>query len=204
MRNPVFRRPGRRRHAGTANGRPHDATPEAVAGRNHTAQHCHTARYSTIANATAPHHLRGAIWVGHHRPPPHVATTQRGEIRGYAQLPSPPGIEITSPLQAMCRAACRSVKFFRLKIKGAAVGRIGPIGPIGKAAPAAKRCLSSATTMLQALLTQRTPRPPSDQSDWSDRSDRSDGDTTAAPTRCLRSATYWPHWPHWPYNPITS
>ena len=45
-----------------------------------------TAQYSTIANATAPHHLRGAIWVGHHRPPPHVATTQRGEIRGYAQL----------------------------------------------------------------------------------------------------------------------
>ena len=39
VRNPVFRRPGRRRHAGTANGRPHDATPEAVAGRNHTTQH---------------------------------------------------------------------------------------------------------------------------------------------------------------------
>ena len=107
--------------------------------------------------------------MGHHRPPPHVATTQRGEIRGYARLPSPPGIEITSPLQAMLRAACRSVKFFRLKIKGAAVGRRGPIGPIGrigKAAPAAKRCLSSATTMLP---------------------------------RAARSATYWPYWPHWPY-----
>ena len=31
-------------------------------------------------------------------PSPHVATTQRGEIRGYARRQPPPGLEITSPL----------------------------------------------------------------------------------------------------------
>ena len=42
---------------------------------------------------------------GAHRWPSHVADTQVGEIRGYARLPSPPGIDNTSPLRKRCGAA---------------------------------------------------------------------------------------------------
>ena len=39
VRNPVFRRPGRRRHAGTADRHIYDATQEVVAGCHRTTQH---------------------------------------------------------------------------------------------------------------------------------------------------------------------
>ena len=47
---------------------------------------------------TAPHHLRGAIVGDADVVVPHVADTQLGEIRGYAQRPPLPGWNITPPL----------------------------------------------------------------------------------------------------------
>ena len=99
MRSPVFRRPGCRRHAGTTKRRPQYSTPEVVAGR-----HCTTQPYGTqddTHRTTAGAQPRttsgvrlctGAIWHA-----PHVATTPRGEIRGYARLPPPPGWRKCSP-----------------------------------------------------------------------------------------------------------
>ena len=47
-----------------------------------------------MVDATAPHRLRGATDVMPVAPSPHVATTPRGEIRGYAQLPHLRGGEL--------------------------------------------------------------------------------------------------------------
>ena len=68
VRNPVFRRPGCRRHAGTTRRRPQYATPEVVAGRHRAKHQCITSLTDKMIHAnpsgsTAPHHLRGAIWV---------------------------------------------------------------------------------------------------------------------------------------------
>ena len=57
---------------------PHDPT-------SHPRDTQHVAR-NTMVEATASHHLRGAIWGDTTTPSPHVATTPRGEIRGYARL----------------------------------------------------------------------------------------------------------------------
>ena len=68
MRSPVFRRQGCRRHAGTTRRRPQYATPEVVAGRHRAKHQCITSLTDKMIHAnpsgsTAPHHLRGAIWV---------------------------------------------------------------------------------------------------------------------------------------------
>ena len=47
-----------------------------------------------MVDATAPHRLRGATDVMPVAPSPHVVTTPRGEIRGYAQLPHLRGGEL--------------------------------------------------------------------------------------------------------------
>ena len=60
----------------------------------------YTAIHSALYLARQPLTPPGCDLGDAHRRSPHVATTPRGEIRGYARLPSPPGIEITSPLQA--------------------------------------------------------------------------------------------------------
>ena len=52
---------------------------------SHTRDTQHVAR-NAMGAATASHHLRGAIWGDTTTPSPHVATTPRGEIRGYARL----------------------------------------------------------------------------------------------------------------------
>ena len=94
MRSPVFRRPGCRRHAGTTKRRPQYATPEAVAGCHCTTRPCGTQddTHRTTAEAqprttSGVRLCTGAIWHA-----PHVATTPRGEIRGFAQLPPPAGV----------------------------------------------------------------------------------------------------------------
>ena len=99
MRSPVFRRPGCRRHAGTTKRRPKYATPEVVAGRHCTTQPCGTQddTHRTTAEAqprttSGVRLCTGAIWHA-----PHFATTPRGEIRGYARLPPPPGWRKCSP-----------------------------------------------------------------------------------------------------------
>ena len=78
---------------------PQYATPEVVAGCHCTTQPCgtqdDTRQSTTEAQPRTTSGVRlctGAIWHA-----PHVATTPRGEIRGYAQLPPPPGWRKCSP-----------------------------------------------------------------------------------------------------------
>ena len=76
MRSPVFRRPGCRRHAGTADGCPQNATPEAVAGRHratrpnepHTLYTVRCTQHHGESNSPAP--PPGCDWVERpaHRP----------------------------------------------------------------------------------------------------------------------------------------
>ena len=58
----------------------------------------------TTADATAPH-PSGVLFLGDaHLWSPHVATTPRGEIRGYARLPPPAGVaEMSAFGHRLCR-----------------------------------------------------------------------------------------------------
>ena len=93
MRSPVFRRPGCRRHAGTTKRHPNMPPRRwwqaVIAPHNHVAHKMiHTSPRRKHSPAPPPGcDLGGAIWHA-----PHVATTPRGEIRGYAQRQPPTGV----------------------------------------------------------------------------------------------------------------
>ena len=118
MRSPVFRRPGCRRHAGTTDGRPQNATPEAVAGRHCTTRPDephpdtqHVAR-NTMVVATACHHLRGGDLGGTPPRPPRMSPRPRVAKYGATHSCNPsrgselPRLLSSSPTSTAC--ACRS------------------------------------------------------------------------------------------------
>ena len=107
---PYFATRGRGDMRGGRGGVPPNRTPEVVRGcRFHHGVACNVLCIMGVA--------RRVVWRddglppppgwhhgGAHRWSPHVADTQVGEIRGYARLPSPPGIDNTSPLRKRCGA----------------------------------------------------------------------------------------------------
>ena len=95
------------RGVGDMRGPPNSTPKSHPGGGGRPSSHHPTMRYTSdtqndthraIAAATAPHHLRGAIWSGAIWHAPHVATTPRGEIRGFARRQPPPGLEKCPPL----------------------------------------------------------------------------------------------------------
>ena len=108
---PYFATRGRGDMRGGRGGVPPNRTPEVVRGcRFHHGVACNVLCIMGVA--------RRVVWRddglppppgwhfgGAHRWSPHVADTQVGEIRGYARLPSPPGIDNTSPLRKRCAEA---------------------------------------------------------------------------------------------------
>ena len=96
---------GCRRHAGTVEVHRENATPEAVAGCHRTTLLRYTPLiHSTLYWVRQPRTPPGCDLGDAHRRSPHVATTPRGEIRGYARLPPPAGVaEMSAFGHRLCR-----------------------------------------------------------------------------------------------------
>ena len=120
VRSPVFRRPGRRRHAGTTDGRPQNATPEAVAGRHRATRPDephpdtqHVARNTMVA-ATACHHLRGGDLGGTPPRPPRMSPRPRVAKYGATHSCNPSrgsgNVRLLSSSPTSTACACRSIR----------------------------------------------------------------------------------------------
>ena len=87
VRNPVFRRPGRRRHAGTAKPAIYIATPEAVAGCQPPTQHTTPIRQAVPTDSVPLSALHRAA---KQRKPCHRGTRTLNPLADRAAAPSKP------------------------------------------------------------------------------------------------------------------